>query len=368
MNLIGDWRERRKQRREERRRRVDELLGPKVQLPGGLRRWTAESMQWMVDQFGVEPLRRPPVLPSEFVPDDYDGSEAAARALCLKVCERMDVSADHLRISFRMNEVRAAARGAVVHGLSKMRSDLAGRQDLDAEKLRARLALLDVSGLRTDLSAEEINAVGNAGFTPEISVLQEREIQLELQLCATLTAEPDPDRRAELHRQAEAIWAAPPGKQSSGCWLDLRKASSGKPTKYQDTAIMLPAELLSDPAGVVAATAHELGHEVLWGRDLIDTRRPDAEAMADLFAVFQGFGIFLVNQAIEPMWNRLQVGTFGYLGERGYAEALASYWIRHRDLRPEQPVMPAWRQEIDRVARLEVIPRLKTLGSHDQVK
>lgn len=360
MNLIGEWRERRKQRREERRRRAKVMLGPKVELPGGLRQWTAESMQWMVDQFGVGPLRRPPVLPSEFLPDDYDGSEAAARALCLKVCEWMDVPADHLRISFRMNEVRTAAQGAAAHSVTEFKSALAARQDPEAEK---RLTTLAASGLRTDLDSEEIDALRSDGFGPELQILEERELVLEYQRCLALTAELEPERRAALQRNAEAIWSTPPGSRSSGCWFDLRKDSAGKPTQYHDTAIMLPADLLSDPAGVVAATAHELGHEVLWGRGLIDTQRPDAEAMADLFAVFQGFGIFLVNQAIEPAkGHRLQVDVFGYLGETGYAEALASYWLRHREQCPEQPVLPTWRKELDWTARHEVVWSVERLN------
>ena len=67
------------------------------------------------------------------------------------------------------------------------------------------------------------------------------------------------DRRAELCRRAQAIWSTPAGSGSRAAWLDLRSGGT------EGTTVMLSATTLADPAAVVAATAHELGHEVLWG-------------------------------------------------------------------------------------------------------
>lgn len=277
----------------------------------------------------------------------------------------MDVPADNIRFSFRMEELRAAARGSAVNSLRKLGSQLAERDDADADKLRSILAH---SGLRSDLSDEAISDLWDAGFAPEIDILMQRETVLEMQRCTALAAESDPRRRAELQQAAEAVWATPPGANSDGCWVDLRTDMTRKPTKYQGTAILLPSALLSDPAGVVAVTAHELGHEVLWGRKLIDTERPEAEAMADLYAVFQGFGIFMLNKSIElSKDNRWQVETFGYLGERGYAEALATYWLRHRELCPGQPEKPPWRKEVDWTSRLVLDGRLKLMSGRTKV-
>jgi hypothetical protein len=65
MNLIGAWRRRQRDRAL--------LYGPKVMLPGGPEQWIEDTLDWLTERFGVEPLRRPPVLPSEFVPRGYDG-------------------------------------------------------------------------------------------------------------------------------------------------------------------------------------------------------------------------------------------------------------------------------------------------------
>ncbi|MGW7683693.1 hypothetical protein ACWGID_23350 [Kribbella sp. NPDC054772] len=241
MESIAAWWQRRRERALECRRQGEVLPGPKAELPGGLRTWMQVSMQWMVDQFGTAALCRPVVLPSDFVPKDYDGSENAARALCLKVCDRMGVPTERLRVSFQTD-------GAMT-----------------------------VQG--------------------------------------------------------------------------------------QDTAIVLPARLLPEPAAVVAAVAHELGHEVLDGRGLIDTQRPDAEAMAELYAVYQGFGVFLLNRSSEPAKGRpWLIETFGNLKEQGYAEALAAYWLRHRDLCPGQPVMPPWRKQVDWSARLLLSRRVQLMS------
>ena len=333
MNLIGAWRRRRRDR--------DRLYGPKVVLPGGPEQWMEDSLDWLTGRFGVEPLRRPPVLPSVFVPSGYDGSEQAARELCLKVCAWMEVPDDRIRFSFRMDEVRAAARSAAVHRLN-------------AEQ---RPDLVAVSGLRATMTTAEVNALAAAGFEAEISVLAERELQAELKRSTAIVHETNLDRRAELCARAEAIWSAPAGGGSRACWLDLRTGD------YDGTAVLLSADVLADPATVVAATAHELGHEVLWGYHLIDRQRPDAEAVTDLFAVFHGFGIFLANQAVEPMRGRREtLQTLGYLGERGASEALAAYCFRRHLLWPESP-LPMMPTELDRPVQARTFARLAVMAA-----
>jgi hypothetical protein len=334
MSVIGAWR---------RRRQVqDRMYGPKVDLPGGQEQWIAESMQWLVDRFGVDPLRRAPLVPSAFLPPGYDGSERAARELALKVCAWMDVPDDRIRFSFRMDAVRAAARSAAVYRLN---------DELDQD-------VVAVSGLRATMTAAEVDALAAAGFEPEIRVLAERELQAELRRCTAIVAETDLDRRAELCARAEAVWAAPPATRA--CWLDLRPAHGG-------TAVMLSADLLADPAAVVAATAHELGHEVLWGYHLIDRQRPDAEAMADLYAIFHGFGVFLANQAVERVPGRRSTyQTLGYLGERGAADALAAYCFHRHGLWPVA-MLPALPRELDRSVRVRAFGRLAAMVKNAEI-
>lgn len=328
MNLIGAWRRRRRHR--------ERLYGPKVLLPGGPEQWIEDSLDWLIGRFGVEPLRRSPVLPSDFVPAGYDGSERAARDLCLKVCAWMEVPGDRIRFSFRMEEIRAAARSAAAHRLA-------------AEQPFA------ISGLRATMTPAEVDALAAAGYAAEVRVLTERELAAEEKRSTALRRETDPRRQAELRRRAEAIWSAPAGSGSRAAWLDLRAGG------YTGTAVMLSAAVLADPAAVVAATAHELGHEVLWGYHLIDRNRPDAEALVDLFAVFHGFGIFLANQAVERVpGRRSELRTLGYLGERGASDALAAYCFRRHLLWPES-LLPAMPTELDRAVRIRTFARLATL-------
>ncbi|MGZ0151464.1 hypothetical protein ACXJJ3_30725 [Kribbella sp. WER1] len=334
MNLIGAWRRRQRDR--------DLLYGPKVLLPGGPEQWIDDSLDWLIDRFGVEPLRRRPVLPSTFVPARYDGSEHAARELCLRVCAWMEVPDDRIRFSFRMEDVRAAGRSTAVRRLAAEHPELLG-----------------ISGLQATMSAREVEAL--AAYAPEIAVLAERELAAEVKRSTALRDETDPERRAELYERAVAIWSAPAGSGSRAAWLDLRAGG------HDSTAVLLSSTTPVDPAAVIAATAHELGHEVLWGYHLMDRNRPDAEAVTDLFAVFHGFGVFLANQAVERVPGRRSMRqSLGYLGERGASDALAAYCFRRHTLWPESilPVMPT---ELDRSVRIRTFARLAALVKRAEI-
>ena len=331
MNLIGAWRRRQRDR--------DLLYGPKVMLPGGPEHWIEDSLDWLIGRFGVEPLRRRPVLPSAFVPAAYDHSERAARELCLKVCAWMEVPDDRIRFSFRMEQVREAARSTAVRRLN-------AEQSTD---------LIAISGLRATMTSAEVDALAAAGYGPEIEVLAERELAVELKRSTAILQETDPARRADLSERAAEVWSAPAGSRSRAAWLDLRSGG------FDGTAVMLSASTLADPAAVVAAAAHELGHEVLWGYHLMDRSRPDAEAVTDLFAIFHGFGIFLANQAVERVpGRRSMLQSLGYLGERGASDALAAYCFRRHRLWPES-VLPALPIELDRTVRIRTFARLAGL-------
>lgn len=336
MNLIGAWRRRQRER--------DLLYGPKVMLPGGPEQWIEDSLDWLVGRFGVEPMRRGPVLPSAFVPARYDGSEHAARELCLRVCAWMEVPDDRIRFSFRMEDVRAAGRSTAVRRLRAEHPELAG-----------------ISGLQATMPAGDVDGLAAAGYAPEIAVLAERELIAEVKRSTELRDATDPERRAELYERAVAVWSAPAGSGSRAAWLDLRTGG------HDGTAVLLSATTPADPSAVIAATAHELGHEVLWGYHLMDRNRPDAEAVTDLFAVFHGFGIFLANQAVERVPGRRRMRqSLGYLGERGASDALAAYCFRRHTLWPESllPVLPAG---LDRAVRIRTFARLATLVKRAEI-
>ncbi|WP_433161485.1 hypothetical protein [Kribbella sp. CA-247076] len=339
---------------------VDALLGPRMELPGGHRQWIEDSMGWLVEQFGTGPLLRPTVLPSTFVPADYDGSEEAARALCLQVCARMEVPADRIRFSFRMAEVRIAARSLAARNLrtliDQVLTEAADSEPPPGSEQAATVAdtrrLAATTRLEASMPQAEIDALWQAGFGPEIGTMSDRELRLEVRRCQRILAEEDSDRRAELERQADAERGTLPGSGTNACWTTLRDPLP------DHTAILLRPELLADPSAVIAAAAHELGHEVLDGGGLGDRTRPDREALVDLFGVFHGFGIFQTNLALERVREKRIFSSLGYLGERVFSEALAYYCLRRHQLDPAHPLVPEWCNEVDLTPRMRMRSRL----------
>ncbi|WP_432880850.1 hypothetical protein ACQPYH_36110 [Kribbella sp. CA-245084] len=83
-----------------------QLKAPRERLPGGSRRWIRSSMDWLVAEFGRDVLLRPIALPTDVIPDGYDGSRAAATELCGRVDGRMDLRPGQCGLSFELNGVR----------------------------------------------------------------------------------------------------------------------------------------------------------------------------------------------------------------------------------------------------------------------
>lgn len=100
--------------------------------------------------------------------------------------------------------------------------------------------------------------------------------------------------------------------------------------------------LEAQPEVLVATFAHELAHGLL---DTVEAAPPGGEdfeePMADLAAVFLGFGIFLCNAAFEfrqdfdGRWMSWQSTTHGYLPEDTLAFALALF-LRTHAIDPEK--------------------------------
>lgn len=71
-------------------------------------------MDWMIAEFGRDVLLRPIVLPADVIPDGYDGSEAAATAVCNCVDERMGLRPGQCALSFELDGVRRPVNRLVV--------------------------------------------------------------------------------------------------------------------------------------------------------------------------------------------------------------------------------------------------------------
>jgi hypothetical protein len=90
------------------------LKAPRERLPGGSRRWIRTSMDWLMSEFGRDVLLRPIVLPADVIPDGYDGTEAAASALCGRIDDRMDLQPGQCGLSFALNGARSPVNRLMV--------------------------------------------------------------------------------------------------------------------------------------------------------------------------------------------------------------------------------------------------------------
>jgi len=98
---------------------------------------------------------------------------------------------------------------------------------------------------------------------------------------------------------------------------------------------------LKDPLALVATLAHELGHVILLGGELIDRSAPDMEPLTDVLTVFLGLGVFSANTAARfeqhggggrQGWSMKRLG---YLSEEMYGYALAKFGRERGEDRPE---------------------------------
>lgn len=356
----------------------DLVRAPKVDLPGGAQRWVDDSLRLLIEQVGTDPLRPPAVVPGEFVPAGYDGSEAAARELCLKVSERMGVPSERIRFSFRLEKVVEAGQllGAtlvnafVAQSLPAFRG--AAPADLAAVRKYSRLlgtppsdrfAELLVDCGVGDASPEEPDGAGD-GLLPEIQRFAFLDFLTELVRCREIAAEPDPDRRAELEGQPDRPdpEAAAGESSTAGRWTDLTYCMPGVELLPGHTAVMLGSDILADPTVLIAATSHELGHQVLMSSDVPGATGVLREPLTDLYAVLHGFGIAHANAALdETTIGTPTVETFGYLGETAVAEALAIYRFQQHRLVRDGPLLPAWHQALDPEPRARFVARLDQL-------
>jgi hypothetical protein len=362
----------------------DLVRAPKVELPGGARQWVDDSLRLLIDHFGTEPLRRPAVVPGEFVPAGFDGSEAAARELCLLVAERMGIPSGRIRFSFRLEKVVEAGqllgatladafvaqslpafRGAAPEDVAAVRTHRGvpgTRGGADSDPVARLAELLVECGAGTDAPEDPDGA--DVGLLPEIQRFAFLDFLTELVRCREISAEPDPVRQAELVERRDRPEPGAAGRESSraGRWTDLTYCLPGVELLPGYTAVMLGSDVLADPTVLMAAVSHELGHQVLMPSDVPGATGVLREPLTDLFAVLHGFGIAHANAALdETTLGTPTVETFGYLGETAVAEALAAYRFRQHRLLRDGPLVPAWHSALDPEPRARFTTRLDEL-------
>jgi len=117
-------------------------------------------------------------------------------------------------------------------------------------------------------------------------------------------------------------------------------AMPGAAGQYQPGIIRLAESQLDDPPGLVAVLAHELAHDLLIGRGLLQDDL-DSEWVTDLLPVFLGLGLFAANATLREKTERQGHYSWWTIRRRGYLNscmigyALALFaWARGED-RPE---------------------------------
>ena len=135
-------------------------------------------------------------------------------------------------------------------------------------------------------------------------------------------------------RELLPAWSQSGGKSPAG--LYFHPGYDG-----QKCVIAVRSKQLRDPLALVATIAHELGHFILLGNELIDGDSPDHEPMTDLLTVYLGFGVFTANSAArftqfqDDRQQGWSMQTLGYLPEQVFGYALARFALERSESKPE---------------------------------
>jgi hypothetical protein len=159
----------------------------------------------------------------------------------------------------------------------------------------------------------------------------------------TVQLEIFPDEIDELRGLLPA-WSSDRGSHPAGLYLHAHERERSEETESR-MVVALRSTLLRDPLSLVAVAAHELGHVILLGGNLMNADTSDHEPLTDLLTVFLGLGIFTANSAarFKQFQNERKIGwstqRLGYLPQPVFAYALAKFaherderkpeWIRH---------------------------------------
>ncbi len=154
-----------------------------------------------------------------------------------------------------------------------------------------------------------------------------------------LTLEIFADETEEL-KQMLPTWRSDGGTRAAGLYVHAHERDHSAEQKNSGMVVAIRSSMLRDPMSLVATVAHELGHVVLLGGNLLRHDTPDHEPMTDLLTVFLGLGIFTANSAarFKQFQDDRRIGwstqRLGYLPEPVFGYALAKFAIERGEHKP----------------------------------
>jgi hypothetical protein len=182
-----------------------------------------------------------------------------------------------------------------------------------------------------------------------------------------------PDETEEL-REILPSWRGGGGKHAAGLYLHGHEKDRAMAGDDERMLVALRSSLIKDPLTLVATAAHELGHVILLGGNLM-SRTNDHEPMTDLLTVFLGLGIFTANSAarFKQFQNDRKIGwsmqRLGYLPEPVFGYALAKFASERGEHKPAwaRHLMPNVRSDFKNSSRWlaensNYVPMAKPIG------
>jgi len=106
-----------------------------------------------------------------------------------------------------------------------------------------------------------------------------------------ITLEIFPDETEELKELLPA-WRSDGHRGAAGLYIHAHEKGRTSEEGSSGMVVAIRSSMLKDPTSLVATMAHELGHVILLGGNLLTHDSSDHEPLTDLLTVFLGLGIF----------------------------------------------------------------------------
>ena len=177
---------------------------------------------------------------------------------------------------------------------------------------------------RTRMTDTEVVLPNDSFFPDRYDQSTDSAHRLFQRLCTLMQVDPStialdlfPDATDEL-REVVPVWSSRGHARQCAAGLYYRPDESAQDKRAE---ISLLHSLLKNPARLIATIAHELGHAILLGGNLIDPDTPDHEPLTDLLTVFLGLGILTANAAAHFQ-------QFTEAGRQGWSMSDWAIWVR----------------------------------------